>query len=82
MKNYQFYANQMTKGHIPIPPDILNKIVIKQGFRIKVVLEIIQEDQEKELPEKQYNFTYARNITSGIKNNMSSEIIADREDRI
>jgi len=82
MQNYHFYANQMYRGQIPIPPDILSKLVIKPGFKIKVILEILPEEQEYQLPEKQYNFTYARNITSGIENKMSSEIIADRADRI
>jgi len=79
MQNYKFFINQMPKGQIPIPSDILNSLIIKPGYKIKVILEIFHDEP---LPEEQYNFNRVRKITRNIKNNISSEIIADRTDRI
>ena len=69
----------MSKGQIPVPPDILNRLIIKPGYKIKVILEVLHDNQ---LPEEQYNFNRVRKITRNIKNNISSEVIADRADRI
>ena len=79
MQRLEYHTNILNDGQIPIPIEIQNQLLIKPDIRIKVIIEIPQNEQ---LPEDQYSFKKVRQLTSGIKGNMSSDIIADREDRI
>ena len=59
--------------------EIQNQLFIEPKIKIKVIIEIPQNNK---LPEDQYSFNKVRQMTKCIKGNMSTEIIADREDRI
>ena len=79
MQKIEYYTEISEKGQIFLPDDIRKRIPVKPDQKIRVILEIphFQEDKKKA-----YSFEKVRKLLNGIKGDMSSEILADRTDRV
>lgn len=78
MQRAEYHATILNNGQIPLPGEIRNQLRLKPDQEIRVVIEIPRPEENR----KTYSFEKVRGLLSGIRGDMSSEILADRKDRI
>jgi bifunctional DNA-binding transcriptional regulator/antitoxin component of YhaV-PrlF toxin-antitoxin module len=79
MQRIEFHTSVSENGVISLPPRIRKQLLLKPDQIVKITVEA---QQMPEAPAKQYSFEKVRNLLKGIKGEMSTEILADREDRL
>jgi len=75
----EYHTNIPDSGQIPLPAEIRNQLRLKPDQKIKIIIEIPQQQEERR---KSYSFEKVRKLLHGIRGDMSSEILSDRKDRI
>ncbi len=78
MQQIEYHTTIGDNGQIPLPGEIRNHLKLKADQKIRVIIEVPDTDN----CQKYYSFEKVRRLLNGIKGNMSSEILADRKDRI
>ncbi len=79
MQRIEFHTSISENGMISLPPEIRKQLLLKPDQIVKVTVE---PRQTTEMREKQYSFGKVRSLLEGIKGNIGTEILADREDRV
>ncbi len=79
MRRIEYDASILKDGQIFLPEEIRNRYFLKPNQKVKVIIEIPASNEETK---RRYSFKKVRNLLKGIHGDMSSDIIADREDRI
>ncbi len=79
MQRIEFHTSISENGVISLPPEIRKQLLLKSDQIVKVTVE---PRQTTEMREKQYSFGKVRSLLKGIKGNIGTEILADREDRV
>ncbi len=79
MPQIEYTTKISSHGNIPIPDKIKKKLLLRPNNSIKVTIEI--SDSQKEASGK-YSFQKVRKLLSPIKDDLSKDIVADREDRV
>ena len=79
MNKIEYQTNILENGQIRLPKKIMKKHLLKPRQKIKVTIEVTDQPGKTK---KVYSFMKVRKLLQGIKEDMSHEIISDREDRI
>ena len=79
MQKAEYYTNILDNGQIPLPGVIRNQLRLKPDQKIRVILEI---PEHRKRQGDRYSFEKVRKLLSGIRGDMSSEILSDRKERV
>ncbi|RLC12698.1 MAG: hypothetical protein DRI57_17430 [Deltaproteobacteria bacterium] len=78
MQRVEYHTTILNNGQLPLPGKIRSHLKLRADQKIRVIIEVPNPDEHR----KRYSFEKVRGLLDGIKGNMSSEILADRKDRI
>jgi|GEM_PF-1975116 len=78
MQKAEYHATILDNGQIPLPEEIRNQLRLKPDQEIRVVIEVPRLGEKR----RPYSFERVRGLLNGIRGDMSSQILADRKDRI
>jgi hypothetical protein len=76
MEKLEYLTEIRQGGYLPVPDAIRARLVPFTTYKIKVYLELIEDERTE------YSFQKARKLLSPIKGNMSDDILADRGERL